>query len=125
MTQLEIGDVDRVAFVFLDEAETLETPTALTITIRHPGYPTTTDTTVTQASGLVTLGKTFPLSVREALARRLSTYNITAANLAAGTGCVEYLHTITQAGGAYKYSCVATAPSAAAVQAESYVHVTF
>lgn len=124
---LDIGDIDRVAFVFLDEAHALETPTALTIDIRHPGYPTTADTQVDQDAATVTLGKAFPLAVRERLAAQLTAQTGTAfvaADLAAGTGCVEYLHTVAEAGH-YRYHAQATAPSTSAAQAVSFVRSTF
>lgn len=121
---LDIGDTARFAFVFTDEDEALETPTALSIVLRHPGYPTTSDTTVTVPDASIVLGKVFPESVREKLARELGIDGITAASLAAGAGCVEYSYVVVAAG-TYRAKATATAPSATAEQASVGVRADF
>lgn len=110
---IDIGDVVRVAAVFTDDAHTLETPIAVTVDVRAPSYPTTADVQVDQGDPTVTLAKVLPLSVRERLAAQLD--GITAADLAAGTGVVEYLHTPDEAG-RWKYHVKATSPTTSAQQ---------
>ncbi len=121
---LDIGDKARFAFVFTDEDEALETPTALTVDLRHPGYPTTADTSTDHPDASITLDKVWPESVREKLARELNIDGITAASLAAGTGCVEYSYVVTEAGN-YRAKATATAPSATAEQASVAVRADF
>ena len=119
MTDVDIGDVARVAMAFLDEDDALETPTGVTVLRREPDD---TDTTITSPNAAITLGKVFPLRIRQELARNL--FGIEAADLAAGVGCVEYTHTPTQTG-SHRYVGKATAPTVSAARAFVTVHANF
>lgn len=115
---VDIGDVARVAFVFTDNTGALETPTSFTIDVQAPDGTTSQ---VDQDNANVNTGvTTWPLPLRETLAAQLSGLGITAANLTAGTGCVEYLHTPTAAG-VWRYHAKATAPTTSADQRAVYV----
>jgi len=115
---VDIGDVVRVAMAFLDEDDAVQTPTAGTITRQYDG--TTTAVAFDDAS--VTLGKVFPLRIRTELARHL--YGIDAADLASGTGCVEYVYTPTLAG-RYRFIGKALSPTVSSAQAAVAVQANF
>ena len=118
---VRIGNEARVEFVFLDEDHDPATPSSITITARAPGYPTTADVSVTDASADVTLGKVLPLTDRQHLAYELPM--ITAASIADGTGVVEYLHSPDEEG-LWTYQAVDDTGNAAPV-AYCYVKAAF
>lgn len=123
--EITVGATARVQFVFLDADHALETPTALSIVARSPNHPDTADVTVTEASGSVTLGKVLPLADRKALARQLPPdASIAAADLAAGTGVVEYLHQPTDTG-LWEYTATASSPRQSADTAYVQVRPAF
>lgn len=121
----DIGDVLRVALAFVDTDYALETPTAVSVEVYAPADPETVAATYTEADAEVTLGKVFPESVRTRLARQLTQAgaSTTAANLSAGTGCVELLYTPAAAGD-YRFVAKATSPTTTAAQVTEFVRQT-
>lgn len=121
-SKVDIGDVARVAFVLTDNTGALETPTAFTIDVKAPDGTTSQ---VDQDNVNVSTGvTTWPLPLRETLANQLAGLAITAANLTAGTGCVQYLHTPDQSG-VWRYHLKATAPTTSADQRSVYVRAAY
>lgn len=124
-TTITIGATARVQFAFVDEDHALETPTAISIVVRSPDYPTTADVTVTEATPAVTLAKALPLADRKKLARQFpADVGVDAADLVAGTGVVEYLH-VPDTAGLWQYTATASAPTISADTAYVRVRAAF
>ena len=114
---LDIGDVNEVGAMFRDGTGAPISPTAVTIVIRSPDYPDTADETITDADSRVTIGATLGDDLADDL-------DITTAENTAGTGIVQLLHEITQAG-LYQYNVKGTAGAKAAVTVQTRVREAF
>jgi len=97
-----LGAENVAGFAFLNDSDTLTTPGGVSVTITDPAG---TATVYTDADAEVTLGDVLPPDLRGDLAKQTSDF--TAADLAAGTGCVSVIHTPNLAG-TWHYYCLGT-----------------
>ncbi len=102
-SQILLGAENVAGFVFLNDSDALTTPGGVSVTITDEAGNAET---ITDSDSRVTLGDVLPVSLRTDLANR-SGGKFTAADLAAGTGCVSVVHT-PDAAGNWWYYCEGT-----------------